>query len=213
MTNPIVLNTRNLNDLEIEAKLRLLAQAQTDNPTAAPGTAITSVELLAAADLIEAKRTKQKTAEAEAEAATAQKLEAAAAAKVLISDYAAEVWPATGRDVSKCVLLAFDVSGGGGSPPPPEEQQITGVELDYGPNAGSLTVRANAKPRRAISIEAQINLTPNAAPTWQHADIFSATPFTLPGLPSGSLVQVRLRAVFAGGVKGPWSDIAEHRVP
>jgi hypothetical protein len=217
MNNPIVLNFRGLNDLEIEDRLRLLAQAQTDNPTAAPGTTITSVELLAAAELIKTKRTKQKTAEAEAEAATAQKLEAAAAAKVLIGDYAADVWPKTGKDVSKCVLLAFDVSGGGGggggSPPPPEEQQITGVELDYGPNAGSLTVRANAKPQRAISLEAQINLTPNAAPTWQHADIFSSTPFTLTGLPSGSLVQVRLRAVFAGGVKGPWSDIAEHRVP
>lgn len=211
--NPIILNTKGLNDLEIEAKLRLLADAQTENPTAAPGVAATSAVLTAAADLIKNKRTAQKTAEAAAEAATAQKQEAAAAGKVLISDYAAEVWPATGKDVAKCVLLAFDVSGGGGSPPPPAEQQITGLELNYGPNAGSLTVKANAKPARALSIEAQVNLTPNAAPTWQHADIFTSTPFTLTGLPSGALVQVRVRAVFAGGVKGPWSDIAEHRVP
>jgi hypothetical protein len=211
--NLIVLNTKGRNDLEIEAKLRLLAQAQIDNPTAAPGTDITSVELIAAADLIEAKRTKQKTAEAEAKAATAQKGEAADAGKELISDYAGEVWKASGKDPSKCVLLAFDVRDTNTPPPPPEEQQITGLVLKYGPNAGSLIVESDAKSARAISLEAQVNLTPNAAPTWQHADIFSATPFTLPGLPSGSLVQVRVRAVFAGGVKGPWSDIAEHRVP
>jgi hypothetical protein len=73
--------------------------------------------------------------------------------------------------------------------------------------------RSLTKPARAMSLEAQVNLTPNAAPSWQHAGIFSVTPFTLPDLPSGTLVQVRLRVVFASGVKGPWNDIAEHRVP
>ena len=71
-----------------------------------------------------------------------------------------------------------------------EEQQITGLELGYGPNAGSLTVKANAKPPRAISLEAQVNLTPNAAPTWQHADIFSSTPFTLPCMSAWELTSM-----------------------
>ncbi len=44
----IVLNLRGLSDNDIESKLRALALAQTDNPTAAPGLTITPAELRAA---------------------------------------------------------------------------------------------------------------------------------------------------------------------
>lgn len=210
----IVMNTRDLNDLEIEAKLRNLADAQTENPTAATGLTVTPAALTAAADLIKTKRNLQKTAEAAASSAVVAKNDAVDAGKELIRDYAGEVWTGTGKDPSKCLLLAFDVNDGSSAPPPPpNDGQITGVELESGPNAGELVVTADAKPPRTKSMEVQVNRTPNAAPTWQHEDTFTSTPFTLSNLPSGSMVQVRLRAVFAGNVKGAWSDIAEHRVP
>ncbi len=210
----IVMNMKGLNDLEIEAKLRGLADALTENPTAATGLTTTPAALIAAAELIKTKRNLQKTAEAATASAVVAKADAVEAGMELVRDYAGEVWTGTGKDPSKCLLLAFDVNDGTGAPPPPpDDGQITGVELHSGPNAGELVVTADAKPPRTKSIEAQVNLTPNAAPTWTHADTFTSTPFTLPNLPPGSLVQVRLRAVFAGNVKGAWSDIAQHRVP
>jgi hypothetical protein len=66
--------------------------------------------------------------------------------------------------------------------------------------------------QRLHSIEFEVNTTPNAAPTWQHWTSATSTPVTLTGLTSGALVQVRARGIFADG-PGPWSDIAEHRVP
>jgi hypothetical protein len=210
----IVLNLKGLNDLEIEAKLRALATAQTNNPTAATGLTITSVELLAAADLIETKRNLQAAAEAAAGAATANKQAAVAAGKELIADYAPEVWRGTNKDTAKCTLLGFDLRGGVGDAPapPPHSGQITGLTLSFGAHAGELRVESDPMPRM-YSMEVQINTTPNAAPTWQHASISSASSCTLSGLVPGSLVQVRVRAIFAGGTPGPWSDIAEHRVP
>lgn len=209
----IVLNIKDLDELEIEARLRALALAQTNNPTAATGLTTSPAMLTAAADDIRDKRAAKAVADAAAEAATANKNTAVGAGEELIRDYAPEVWKGTGKDPVKCTLLGFDVSDGSTPPPPPGDGQITGVELSAGPNAGELVVKSDAKPPRTLSIEVQVNRTPNAAPSWEHEEIISSTPSTLDNLPPGSLVQVRLRAVFAGKVKGPWSDIAEHRVP
>jgi hypothetical protein len=210
----IVLNLRNLSDLELQAKLRTLATAQTDNPTTAPGVNTTAAALTAAADLIQTRLNAQSVAQAAAEAATDAKDEAVDAGEDLIKDYAAEVWPATGKNPAKCVLLGFDVRGAGSPPPPPgpNEGQITGLTLDFGPSPGQLVMRVDPQARRR-SIEIQVNLTPNAAPTWQHHAVSTSSPYTLTGLPSGSLVQVRARANFSRGQNGPWSDIAELRVP
>jgi hypothetical protein len=209
----IVLNIRDLSDLELEARLRALAAALTDNPTAAPGIATTPAALTAAADDIKAKLDAKAVAEAAAEAATMNKNTAVAAGEELIRDYAAEAWKATGKDPAKATLLAFDVRDGSTpAPPPPGSGQMTGLTLSFGPNPGELVVKADPMPRK-ISIEVQVNRTPNATPSWAHERTVSATPCTLTGLPSGQLVQVRIRAIFAGGVEGPWSDIAELRVP
>lgn len=210
----IVLNLRNLSDLELQAKLRTFATALTENPTAAPGIDTTAAALTAAADLIQTRLNAQAVAQAAAEAATDAKNDAVEDGEDLIRDYAAEVWPATNKDTAKCVLLGFDVRGDGAPPPPPgpNDGQITGLTLDFGTSPGQLVMRVDPQARRR-SIEVQVNLTPNAAPTWQHHAVATASPFTLTGLPSGSLVQVRARANFSRGVTGPWSDIAELRVP
>lgn len=209
----IVLNLKDLSDIEVEAKLRGLATALQNNPTAAPGIDTTPAILIAAADLIRDKRNAKIAAEAEAEAATAEKVEAVEAGEELIRDYAAEAWKATGKDPTKCTLLAFDVRDPSAPPPPvPNDGQITGLTLDYGPNAGELIAQVDPMPRRRV-IEFEVNTTPNAAPTWAFHSSTTAPPHRMGNLPGGSIVQVRARAVFAGGVKGPWSDIAEHRVP
>jgi len=41
----------------------------------------------------------------------------------------------------------------------------------------------------------------------------SATKYTIPGLTSGQVVQVRVRAIGPKGLEGDWSDLAEHMVP
>lgn len=210
----IVLNLKNLTDLEIEERLRTLSAAQTNNPTAATGLTITPVMLTAAADLIQTKRTAQQAAAQAAQAATDEKDDAVADGEELIRDYAPDVWKGTGKNPAKCTLLGFEVRDGSEPPPPPPADggQLTGLNLRFGANAGELVVRVKSLPRMK-SIDVEVNLTPNAAPSWEHKTTVSSAPFTLTGLPSGSLVQVRVRAVFAGGVFGAWSDIAEHRVP
>lgn len=208
----IVLNIKDLSDLEMEARLRALATALTDNPTAAPGITTTPAALEAAADLIQDKLSAKEAADAAAAAATVSKNAAVDAGAELIRDYAGEAWKATGKDPEKATLLGFDVRDGSAPPPPPPGSgQMSGLVVTRGPNPGELIVKADPMPRK-ISIEAQVNRTPNAEPTWAHERTVSATPFNLTGLPSGALVQVRIRAIFAGGVEGPWSDIAELRV-
>lgn len=211
-SNPIVLRLRDLDDEETEAALRSKAQALTDNPTAATGLTTTAVMLVAAADLIKEQVAAKGVADAAAAAATVDKNQATDAGKELITDYADEVWKATGKNVAKVKLLDFDVSDGSSPPPPPSNGQMSGLVAQAGPNAGSLVVKADPMPRK-LAIDVQVNLTPNAAPTWTNQQPQSATPFTITGLPPGTLVQVRIRAIFANGVVGPWSDIAETRVP
>ena len=209
----IVLKLKNLTDLEVEAKLRGLATALTNNPAAAPDIDTTPAMLNAAADLIRDRRNAKTAADAEAEAATAAKNEAVEEGEELIRDYASEAWKATGKDPAKCTLLAFDVRDPSASPDPlPNNGQISNLRVTFGPNPGELVVEGDPMPRRRM-IEFQVNTTPNAAPTWAQHGSNTATPHTLTGLPSGALVQVRARALFSGGVTGPWSDIAEHRVP
>lgn len=208
----IVLNLKGITDLEVEARLRALATALTDNPTVAPTLATTAAALKAAADRIQDKLSAKEAADAAAVAATVDKNAAVADGLEVMRDYATDAWKATGKDPAKATLLGFDVRDGSASPPPlPDGGQMTGLEVTRGPNPGVLIVKA-APMRRKISIEAQVNRTPNAAPTWAHERTVSATPFSLTGLPSGALVQVRIRAIFAGGTEGPWSDIAELRV-
>lgn len=212
ITNPIVLKLRDLDDTGTEEALRNKAQALADNLDLAPDIDTTPALLLAAADLIVTKRTAKAVADAAALAATGSRNEATEAGQVLLADYAGEVWKATGKSVEKVKILDFDVRGDGPPPPPPNDGQMTGLSLKGGPNPGSLIVRADPMERK-MAIECQVNHTPNAAPTWVGQPPFTATPHTLTGLPSGTLVQVRIRAIFANGVLGPWSDIAELRVP
>ncbi len=209
----IVLNIKDLTALEIEAKLRVLAKAQTDNPTAATGLNTTSAMLTAAADAIKERLSDQATAEAAAAAATTNKDNAVDAGTELIRDYAPEVWKGTNKDAAKCTLLGFDVRDGTESPAPlPDGGQISGLKVTAGANPGDLEIGTDPMPRMH-SMEVQVNRTPNAAPTWQHECISTSSSCMVHGQVSGSLVQIRVRAIFAGGVNGPWSDIAEHRVP
>lgn len=212
ITNPIVLRLRDLDDTQTEATLRDKAQALEDNPTLAPGIVTTPVMLRAAADLIGARRTAKQLADAAAVAATMSRNDATKAGQELISDYADEVWKAAGKSVEKVRILDFDVRGDAPPPPPPNSGQMTNISLKAGPNPGSLILKADPMERK-VAIDCQVNVTPNAEPTWAPQAPFTATPHTLTGLTPGALVQVRIRAIFAGGQLGPWSDIAELRVP
>lgn len=208
----IVLNLRGLSDNDIESKLRALAKAQTDHPTAAPGLTITSAALTAAADDIKNKLAAQATTAAAAQAATTDKDHSVEAAVALLRDYGPDVLQKSGKDAAKITLLGLTVRDTAiAVPAPTPAEQVPTLALSYGLNPGTLNAKCSALPR-VHSIEFQVNTTPNAAPTWQHWTSVTATPVTLTGLPSGALVQVRARGIFADG-PGAWSDIAETRVP
>ena len=85
------------------------------------------------------------------------------------------------------------------------------LTLSYGPDAGSLKTKTN-RLTGTDTIEYEANLTPNAAPAWQHLITVKGVRTILTGLPPGALVQIRARGIFKGG-HGPWSDVVEHRVP
>ena len=201
-----------MDDNQTEASLRAKALALSENPTAAPGMTTTPAILGAAADLIRDRRAAKATADAAAAAATTAKNAALEEARELLTDYSNEVWKASGKNVEKVQLLDFNVRDDNAPPPPPNSGQMTNLSLKAGPNPGSLILKADPMERK-IAIDCQVNTTPNLNPTWIPQAPFSATPYTLNDLPSGAMVQVRIRAVFAGGQLGPWSDIAELRVP
>ena len=195
----IILNLRGLGDNDIEAKLRALAQAQTDNPAAAPGLTITSAALLAAADDINTKLAAQAVAEAAALAATTDKDTSVEAGVQLIRDYAPDVLQKTGKDPVKITLLGLTARDTTASPPaPPAGSQVPALTLTYGANPGWLIAKCSPLAR-VHSIEFEVNTTPNAAPTWQHWLSATSTPETLKNLPSGAIVQVRARGIFADG--------------
>ena len=208
----IVLNLPNSGPPEIESKLTALAKAQQDNPTVAPDLTLKPADLSAAAAAITAAIALKKRMIAAVKSAEQDIQDAAKAGRQVIRDYAADVLRATDKNPSKINLLGM-VTRDTTAPNTPSTMmgEAPVLTLSYGPDAGSLKARSS-RLKGTDTIEYEMNLTPNATPTWQHLITVKGFRRILTGLPPGALVQIRARGIFRAG-PGPWSDVVEHRVP
>lgn len=118
-------------------------------------------------------------------------------------------------DLPLYLSTGYDAKNTQGQPTGPLPQ-VTGLELDYGDNAGELKAKWNP-------IEDADNFT-----VWVYSDInnpdgslvkeyikhkIGRSATTLSGLPSDQKVYARVRANGGSTEFGPWSDLAEKRVP
>jgi len=207
----IVLNLANAKPADVETKLNALAKAQEDNPTVAPDLTLKPADLTAPAAAIASAITRKQALLAAVQSADKDIRAAMKAGKQVIRDYGADVLDKTEKDASKINLLALETRDTSAPAAGAAQNQVPVLSLAFGPNPGSLKAYTIRLPG-AGSIEYEVNLTPNAAPNWQHLVTVKGTRAVLTGLPPGALVQIRARGIFSSG-PGPWSDVIEHRVP
>ncbi|MEO6786076.1 MAG: fibronectin type III domain-containing protein [Chthoniobacteraceae bacterium] len=98
------------------------------------------------------------------------------------------------------------------TPAPADLAQVLNLVLGFGSMAGKVNANWEKTPR-AVSYEVQVRYRDIAGSPWATVKTLSATRFTIPGLTSGQIVQVRVRAIGPKSLEGDWSDLAEHMVP
>jgi len=99
----------------------------------------------------------------------------------------------------------------GATPAPADLAQVINLMLDFGAT-GKLKASWLAV-ERAKTYEVQMRYRDVAGSVWTTVKTLSPTKYTLAGLTSGQVVQVRVRAIGPKGLEGDWSDLAEHIVP
>ena len=87
------------------------------------------------------------------------------------------------------------------------------VSVTAGDNEGELDLVWEPNKKATGGFEIQISIDPFTSTSWQHADNSTSSKTTLTGLPSGSKIWVRIRALGPKKIKSPWSDPAVKRVP
>ncbi|MBI3880799.1 MAG: hypothetical protein HY301_12170 [Verrucomicrobia bacterium] len=150
------------------------------------------------------------TANTAAQAATLVKNSAIAALKNSIRLFGSSAEEKSGHSGPKLEDAGFTLAQA--RTPTGELAKVTGLELDFGTQPTTLAGSMNKVPKKK-SYEIWINLTPNNPAGWTFKLSTTKTKFLLEGLVSGTVVQVKARAVGGDTGYGPFSDIAEHLVP
>jgi hypothetical protein len=203
--NTVVLALKELSETETIAKARSIAQGLTDHAAAFTGAEPTAAELTAAADDAEAKLGIATLRKQEAEAATLDKDNSfgtlrLACTKVATCDAVKALDPAV------CALV-FNLKA---APTTTTSMaKVTTVKVTFGDKTTELDL-IWAPVAKAHSYELQYKL---AGGTWTHAKVSGSSSTTLKGLPTGALVQIRIRAIGPNDLEGEWSDPIEHLVP
>lgn len=87
-----------------------------------------------------------------------------------------------------------------------------GLTATAGDEEGELDVVWEPVPK-SKGYEVQTSPDPVTGSSWAYAETSSASKTSLTGLPSGSKIWVRVRALGPKKIKSPWSDPAVKRVP
>ena len=87
------------------------------------------------------------------------------------------------------------------------------LAVTAGDDEGELDLVWEPNKKATGGFEIQTSIDPFTSTSWQHADNSTSSKISLTGLPSGTKVWVRVRALGPKKIKSPWSDPAVKRVP
>ena len=127
----------------------------------------------------------------------------------LLSQLGGYVEAASGGDEVKIQSAGMDVRSA--KAPPSIPSQVSNLSLTVGDNDGELDAQWDSVPN-AKTYEIQTSPDPITSGSWVNKPTVTKSKAVLPGLPSGTRVNVRVRAVGSGGI-GAWSDPSIKTVP
>jgi hypothetical protein len=114
-------------------------------------------------------------------------------------------------DVTPDVILAVGFAIAGQPQPTPSITQPLDLTVTAGDNDGSLDWHSHPVAG-SIGMEVSTTATPNDPASWVSHGTVAQSSGTITGLPSGTRIYVRIRAIGPNG-PGPWSDLAGKMVP
>ncbi len=123
---------------------------------------------------------------------------------------AATVQSASAGDATKILSSGMSVIGTSG--PVVAPGQVLNLVVTAGDNDGTLDFAFDPEPV-AKSYEIEISVDPVSATSWEKKQTAAKSSGTIAGLTSGARMWVRVRAIGAAPLPGPWSDPAAKTVP
>lgn len=205
----IALKLDSLSETQLANKGTEISTGLTDNASDFTGIAPTAAAIATAAGEAGDAIAAAATAASAAEAATLAKDEALAALRELLTK--AAKWTENNISDPAIVTKVFPLRKAA-TPAPPDMGQVMNLTLAFGAMPGKLKAVWEAVAR-GKSYEVQVRYRDVAGSVWTTVKILSASNYTLTGLTSGQIAQVRVRAIGPKGLEGEWSDLAEHMVP
>ena len=163
-----------------------------------------------AANTLETKFNTQQTAQQAAKTATTNLGTAEDAANAALNSLANYVEEASGGDTAK--IESAGLTTRAPKTPTTSLPAPQGLTSTAGDNEGELDLVWDPVPK-AKGYEVQTSADPVTSTSWAFAETSSASKTSLTGLPSGSKIWVRVRALGPKKIKSPWSDPAVKRVP
>jgi hypothetical protein len=189
--------------------LRDLVTQMTGNanyPTPSPAlSAIT-----AKANALEAALGTQAAAQQAAKTATTNLETREGEADAAVNSLSNYVWETSGGDEAK--IQSAGMSLRAPKTPTTSLPAPQGLAVTAGDNEGELDAVWDPVPKNK-GYEVQTSPDPVTGTSWAFAETSTASKTTLTGLPSGSKIWVRVRALGPKKIKSPWSDPAVKRVP
>lgn len=153
----------------------------------------------------------QATAQQAAKTATTNLDNAEKLADAAVDSLSNYVWETSGGEEAKIQTAGMSLRAP--RTPTTSLEAPQNLAVTAGDNEGELDAVWEPNKKATGGFEIQISVDPFTSTSWQHADNSTSSKITLTGLPSGSKIWVRVRALGPKKIKSPWSDPAVKRVP
>lgn len=173
-----------------------------------PNPALTAITTKA--NNLEAALGTQATAQQAAKTATTNLETKEGEADASLSSLSNYVWETSGGDEAKIQTAGMTLRAP--KTPTTSLSAPQGVTATAGDEEGELDLVWEPVPK-SKGYEVQTSPDPVTGTSWAFAETSTASKTSLTGLPSGSKIWVRVRALGPKKIKSPWSDPAVKRVP
>lgn len=173
-----------------------------------PNPALTVIT--AKANALESALGAQQVAQQAAKTATTNLENKEKEADAAVSSLSNYVWETSGGDEAKIQTAGMTLRAP--KTPTTSLSAPQGVTATAGDDEGELDLVWEPVPK-SKGYEVQTSPDPVTGTSWAFAETSSGSKTTLDGLPSGSKIWVRVRALGPKKIKSPWSDPAVKRVP
>jgi hypothetical protein len=175
-------------------------------PTPSPALTVITAKANALETALGAQQTAQQAAKTATTTLETKEGEADAAVNSL-SNY---VWETSGGDEAKIQTAGMSLRAP--RTPTTSLPAPQGLAATAGDEEGELDLVWDPVPK-SKGYEVQTSPDPVTGSSWEYAETSTASKTSLTGLPSGSKIWVRVRALGPKKIKSPWSDPAVKRVP